>query len=589
MENKKKFSLLQKQLILIIGIIAAILAVTFVLYGMQIFKTVDFINEFDDETGVSTMQDGKRPGYFEFMYRILGGTPENVENENGNQPKFDSDGDLLGIQNRPYIYDVIPLENVSTIEIQNIDAETGKKCKFGFYMDPIAGNLILAGREQLSFDKEKLSYLYVNTCNMLAMEKISNPEGDLSEYGLPEGKSDVWFIVTTADGSKKQVYIGDKIPTGGAYYCKSADKPHVYVIDTMIEMCVLASPDDYIVPMLCPPISQEKMYMVDDIKIIKDGELFVNLMRAPRSEETANDGTAFSHIMTYPGGYTVSQTKVDTIIMKLSGFTGTEVVTSDLFGVYSDFSDETEENVKTPETAENGDDASSEGTSATENVSTEELSDNDARLKKMLENYGFVNPSREIHYTLDGKEYKIVFGGKTPDGNSYYALNMTQMTICSVPCADVAFIDYELIDFVDEYIFQMNIDNLKSIEVATRKSSETFLLEGKAQELTVTKASDGERVDTKTFRQFYIDVLLVTMTGKADSVNTENEVLSYTFTTRDGRTFEYKFYDISTTKVFYTVDGNGEFYVNRDSVNKVIGDFEMLLDGETFMSEALGG
>ncbi len=575
MSNNKteELSVLQKQLIVIASIL-----IVFVIISGTAWRIV-------------------RPdmGYFAFLHSLITGRLDDVEaEEKTDEPKYDADGDLLGIQDRPYIYDVIPLENVSAIEIQNVDSETGKKRNFSFYMDRVANNLILSGREMLSFNKETLSYLYVNTCNMLSMAKVDNPSEDLSQYGLENGVSDTWFKVTTADGQTKQVYIGDKLPTGAAYYCKSVDKPHIYVIDTMIERCVLASPDDYIVPMLCPPIAQEKMYAVDDIKLVTNGELKVNLMLAPKNAVNSEDGVAFSHIMTYPGGYTVSQAKVDNIITKLANFQGTKVEESDLFGIYSSDEESDDDAAVTTKEAETSDNTEEEkNADNVENAeATEEnteISEEDKKLLATLEKYGMVNPSHEIHYTLDDKDYKIIFGGKTPDGSAYYAMNMTQMTICSVPCADVAFLDYELIDFVDEYIFQMNIDNLSTIEVQTKKVHEVFALEGKGGDLVVKKTSDGAAVDTKTFRQFYIDVLLVTMTGSADTYDTSNEVLAYIFTTRDGRKYEYRFYDISTTKVYYTVNGVGEFYVNRDSVNKVINNFNMLLAGETFVSEAIGG
>lgn len=525
-ENNKSF--MQKQ-ILLIGIIIAVIGV--LVASAFVLKHFGIVDIFGENTNENTANTGEK--------------------------KYDNDGDLLGVQDRPYIYDVIPLEKVSTIEIQNIDPETGDKRNFSFYMDPIANNLILSGREMLSFDKEKLSYLYVNTCNMLAMAKVDNPSEDLSQYGLSDGVSEKWFIVTDTDGNKKQVYIGDKLPTGAAYYCKSADKPHIYVIDTMIEMCVLASPDDFIVPMLCPPVSQEKIYDIDDIKIISNGELKVNFMLAPNELSDKSDATAVSHIMTYPGGYTVSQAVVDDILLKLSAFKGTEVIASDLFGVYT----------------------SDAQTSA----------DSDAMLKATLEKYGFTKPSFEIHYTYDGNKYKIVFGSKTPDKSAYYALNMSQMTICTVPCSEVPFLEYKLIDFVDKYIFQMNIDNLASIDVKTKKTQETFLLSGEGQNLKVKRKSNGAGIDTKTFRQFYIDILLVTLDGEAEDRSYNDMVLSYTFTDRSGKSYEYKFYDISTTKVFYTVDGKGEFYVNRDDVDKVINNFNMLLDGKTFVSDAIGG
>ena len=523
MKNKSTF--MKKQLILICVIVGAIAVLAATAFVLKHFGIVD----------------------------IFGGDGENEVTEE-NQPKYDADGDLLGVQDRPYIYEVIPFEDVSTIEIQNINAKNGEKRNFSFYMDPVAENLILSGREMLPFDKEMLSYLYVNTCNMLAMAKVENPSEDLSQYGLAGGVSDNWFIVTTTSGEKKQIYIGDRFPTGAAYYCKSADKPHIYVIDTMIEKCVLTSPDSFIVPILCPPIPEEKIYTVQNVKIISDGELKINLDVAPEGNSNHEDGVAISHIMTYPGGYAVSQDKVGAILEKLAAFQGSAVVSSELLGM-------------PPET---------DSTKAGEII------------RGILGEYGLIKPSHEIHYTLDGETHKVLFGKKTPDGSAYYAMNVARMTICTIPVSEVAFLEYELIDFVDEYIFQMSINHLTSVEVKTRNAHETFLLSGEKSDLTVKKQSDGEVIDTYTFRQFYIDVLLVTMVGEADSRDTSKEVLTYIFNTKDGKSYEYKFYDISTTKVFYTVDGVGEFYVNRDSVNKVIKNFDMLLAGESFVSEAIG-
>ena len=73
----------------------------------------------------------------------------------------DKDGDTLGIGGRPYIYDVIPADRVQSIYVKNSYGE------YRFNMDPIAKDFVLEGRETLTFDKEKLSYLYVNTCNLL--------------------------------------------------------------------------------------------------------------------------------------------------------------------------------------------------------------------------------------------------------------------------------------------------------------------------------------------------------------------------------------------------------------------------------------
>ena len=103
--------------------------------------------------------------------------------------EFDADGDRLGTSGRPYIYDIIEHDNVEQIFVKNdLDSYT-------FKMDKVSDSLVLVGGENLSLDSEKLSYLYVCTCNMLAMAKVEDA-GDLSEYGLDKGKDGNYFAHT---------------------------------------------------------------------------------------------------------------------------------------------------------------------------------------------------------------------------------------------------------------------------------------------------------------------------------------------------------------------------------------------------------
>lgn len=448
----------------------------------------------------------------------------------------DKDGDTLGPGDRPYIYDVIPQENLKSIYVHNSHGE------YRFNMDPVAKSLVLEGREILIFDEEALSYLYVNTCNMLAMAKVEDASQDLSEYGLPGGVSENYFVVTENDGTQHTVYIGSILPTGAAYYCKSADKPHIYVIDTMIERCVLADASVYVTPVIAPGIASENRYNIDNLRIVKNGGLFVSLEKNNDETALAGDGSAISHKMTYPTGYNVDQEVIDTILLKLSSFVGSGVVDID--------------------------------------VTTDEIGD-------VAEKYGFIKPSFEILYSYDGKDYRVVLGAKTEDRTEFYALNITQQTVCTVPVTDVVFLEYDLIKYIDKYIFQMNINSVETVEVRTRMQSETFKLSGEKETLSVMRASTSAPVDTKSFRQFYIDILLVNLEDYAQAPAEPHEVLAYTVTTKGGTKYDYRFYDLSTRRVFFTVNGVGQFYVNRDAVDRVISDFDKLLRGEEVISKAL--
>ncbi len=452
------------------------------------------------------------------------------------QALYDEDGDTLGNGGRPYIFDRLEFKNVKSIYVNNSFGE------YRFIMDSVSKSLILEGKEMLSFNAELLSYLYVNACEPLAMAKLEEASADLAEYGLPGGVSETYYTVTDMQNNQYTVYIGDPIPTGAGYYCKNADKPHVYIISTLIDTNILASVNDYIVPMIAPPISTNDIYNVENLQIVHGGELLVSFEKADEAIVNAEDGTAKTHVMTYPVGYNSSQDVVDVILEKLCGLTGSTVVLSD--------------------------------------IPTDEM-------QEILERYGLLSPSRELIYTLDGKEYRAVFGNKTEDGTEYYALNISQQTICTIPVADIEFIDYELVSFIDNFLFRMNIDSVASLEMRTKKHHETFELTGEKTELAVKRNSTGEIIDTNNFRQLYIDVLMLTLDDYADAPETPNEILAFTVTDRSGTAYEYRFYDLSTRKVFFTVNGVGQFCANRDTVERVINDVDKLIKGEKITSSLL--
>lgn len=448
--------------------------------------------------------------------------------------EYDKDGDKLGNGDRPYIYDIIERNEIATISVHS------QKGDFALRYDSVAGDFVLDGFEMLSLDEEKAAYLYVNTCNMLAITKVENASADLSEYGLPGGVSENYFTVKKLDGTENTIFVGSLLPTGAAFYCKSADKPYVYVIDTMVEQYVFIEPQTLVMPMIAPPIATQERYNIEDVKIIRNGKLFVSFENVTKDGE--KEDYSISHAITYPEGYMTDQEYLDTILSKLCSFVGTRVV---------------EYNI--PED----------------------------KMKEIFEEYGFVSPSCEIIYTHGANEYRVIFGNKTEDTNEIYALNLGQKTICTVPVADVPFVECDFINFVDNYFFQMDIDDVESVRVTSKKHDETFILSGADDNLSVKRASDDEAVDVESFKQFYIDILLMKLEDYASTPEVPAEILSYTIIAKNGNVYEYRFYDLSTRKVFFTSNGVGQFYVNRDSVDNIIENLAKLIRGEKVVSSVL--
>ena len=141
----------------------------------------------------------------------------------------------------------------------------------------------------------------------------------------------------------------------------------------------------------------------------------------------------------------------------------------------------------------------------------------------------------------------------------------------------------------------MNINNVKTITVESDTATRTFDLEGEGQELIVTERDSGFKPEVQNFRQFYKTLLSYNLQGYVSSDLGEDEVsvliptdpyLVLRIETRAGVVTEYKFYPYSTRRAYYTVDGNGEFYVLRDMATKVISDAEKVMTNTAIDSEA---
>ena len=141
----------------------------------------------------------------------------------------------------------------------------------------------------------------------------------------------------------------------------------------------------------------------------------------------------------------------------------------------------------------------------------------------------------------------------------------------------------------------MNINNVRTITVESDTAVRTFDLEGEGQELIVTERETGWKPEVQNFRQFYKTLLSFHLQGYASSdlddgavaALTEGEpYLTLTIETRGDVVTEYRFYPYSTRRAYYTVNGDGEFYVLRDMATKVISDGEKVMTNTPIDSEA---
>ncbi|MPM79900.1 hypothetical protein SDC9_126942 [bioreactor metagenome] len=215
---------------------------------------------------------------------------------------------------------------------------------------------------------------------------------------------------------------------------------------------------------------------------------------------------------------------------------------------------------------------------------TAQTSDEKTKFIEILNKYGFLDENGKFLYELSYSYDNVsttLYVSKLDENNYYHIYSPRYDIIASMPKDSFSWIEWDLIKYVDSGIFSMNINNVKRIEFTSPSANASFDLsyinEGKKDDLTVMCEQSGKRVTTTNFREFYKQMLYVANAGYADSDNGEAASAQLKIITVDDIVRTYTFYDISSLRSYYTVDGNGNFYVSRSYVKKLIEDISLLL------------
>ncbi len=447
------------------------------------------------------------------------------------------DGEVLGTSDRILMFDHEEKKNIQEIEIHNDYGE------WGVYYDAADDTFYITGYPEAPYDKEKFSSLIVSAGYTLSMKRVTEDCEDMHEYGLADSDNPQWYTLTTRDGEKHTVYIGDMIPTGAGYYVRYKGRNAVYILDSTLGETILRPLETMITPMLALPMNTNDYFTIKNFAVMEDDNVNI-LITYLDEEEKAAEASLSAYKMLAPANYTVNDSGYSVALEQLTSFQGTSTL------VY----DPDEEDLK---------------------------------------EYGLLEPKYTLYYEYQGIEQTIVFSERNENGN-FYAYSLLFNLITEVPGDNARWLEWDLIAWVDKPIFMMNINDVESITVESDTAKRVFDLEGEGQDLIVTERATGFKPDVKNFRQFYKTLLSVHM---EDYVGlTEDEIkalndkedlyMTLTIKTRAGKQRVYKFYPYTTRRAYYTVNGEGEFYVLRDMATKVITDAEKVMTNTTIDSEA---
>ncbi|MBE6588519.1 MAG: DUF4340 domain-containing protein [Ruminococcaceae bacterium] len=478
-------------------------------------------------------------GYFVFIRPLTAPVEETEE-----APETE-EGEELDSKFRFFMFGSLERRDIASITVDN---EHGG---FTFENDG-SGNFFIKGYDTVSFDQELFATLVNITSYTLSKTKVGSNLSDekMEEYGLTEPKAS--WTVTALSGDSYTVYVGDKLLTGGGYYCQLEGRKSVYVLGTNVETAVLVPIEKYVTPVLVAGMTNDDYYLTDDFTVYHYGEKLLSMTLVPEDEQV-NENALAEVIMDYPTAYYPNS--------------------SLYYGIIYDYMELVAESCEKL------------GASAEDMAAA-----------------GLSEPAHMITFVHNKAKYELRFSELTEDGYYYAWSNFCPNLIARCAGESFKYLEYGLIEWIDEYVFQQYITKIDTMEVKTDKVearyelSHSFAEDGDAVVWVNANGKDLTQDEVANFRQYYKSFLALSIEDyyfddeyctlteeeiKAMISDKSNAYLTFSYSTVGGEETELAFYEYSTRHSLVTVNGVGEFYVLTDLVRKVENDTVKILNGET--------
>ena len=497
---------------------------------------------------------------------------------------------------REIMYTQTERANIKSIEVKNDHGSY----KF-VYLEGL-NKYVIEGHEFASYDPTLFSQLVIDTGYTLSKATVENENAEkLSDYGLDDESNPASFTLTTKEDVQYKVLIGDRIVSGGGYYARMDGEKKVYVLDTTLATTVLSPIEAFITPVLVNPSSLTTYFDVKDFAIYKGAYVPPEDDKDEEKEEqggtsTDNNGTAegdkkpydpeknlviklhylgqkqgmegygdygnnATYYMDYPGnGIYNPSMYVNSVLQMFMSYQGSETVKLE---------------PKTEDFEKYGLLGKSEYTLYVVNYMTGK--DEEGKDVK-IEVINRVYYSEVMTDEETGEKFRYAHSLFYNEGMSKDLLVYNNI-IAKVPEYNCEFLNYDLNTWVDSKLFSTVISTVTSMRVEAGETDILFNFTGEGESLVITEAN-GHKPEVKNFKKFYQTVLAMTKGGFVNKTEDElkdltsddkNMTMKLTVKLKNGNTLELKFYSYGV-QTYYTVNGEGQFYLPTTQVSKVIAD-----------------
>lgn len=520
------------------------------------------------------------------------------------------------------VYPRVERKDIKTVKIHNpanrVYGDVYVDWGIGFAYDDEAKDYygFLLTYDYAELDDSQLAYFAVGAGYPTISARVEENCSDFSPYGLAFASDEeaTYILVEKRDGTTHKLYFGKKNLGGSSYYVRSGDtyvddagntveRNTVYLLSAnttaYADATLLAKPTEMLTTRVTYPIASKfSSFILQEA----DGDLNISFLPVDsiKNVESVFGGSSVYYTVS-PKGY-FSSSEFETRIKRFEDFSGVETLEY-ATTLFEDVDEET-------------------GEPYSFYVFEEEV----------LQKYGLDRDHVKflMMYTAatEGSEEHVVseayFSDLRPDGY-YYAYSLSFNTIVRIDPTQVDFLTWDMLQFVDAYALRMSIgycDTIRFKGLLNGKSFTESFSSTVNEEYRVTGAyadNAGTEVSLSLYRILFQEIYNTMLRGDIPAdLDTEalleNEpYLEIEVKTRDVTVYATDDFGMPTTKVegviksarrilrFYrysngramltveTIDANGKssgesgrFYVLTSRLDKLIGDADKLVRGESF-------
>ncbi len=211
---------------------------------------------------------------------------------------------------------------------------------------------------------------------------------------------------------------------------------------------------------------------------------------------------------------------------------------------------------------------------------------------ELLDKYGLKDPDKHFAFEYQGVVTDLYVSALNENGK-YYAystfkgelngvkVNATTDVIVEISAENAPWLGWDIVEYLDHSLFSIFLVDISEMEITVDGKTYDFKLSLDADGNLSEVELDGENYDVKSFKYLYQSIISIKM--QTEYVPSEDETQEEYFRLKvhtETNSPEIVFYRVSSSKCFFTINGQGSYYVLVEDVNEARDRLFAYLDGE---------